>query len=194
VSQANTAAGQLLVDPAVSRAKFERELAEYGKSARERREQGWWILSAEFPNVLVAFAVPHVRPVAVALGALINFDNYDLWAPSVRIVNPFTGIPYKFKETPQEQRMWRRDPASGRPMHQLQAHDPDDVPFFCIQGVREYHEHPAHTGDAWLLHRGTGRGTLYFLLEKLYQYGVQLVRGFQINLTIVGLAIGEIPE
>ena len=56
MSQANTAAGQLLVDPAVSRAKFERELAEYRESAAERRRLGWWVLSAEFPNVLVAFA------------------------------------------------------------------------------------------------------------------------------------------
>ncbi len=151
------------------------------------------MLSSDFPNVLVAFAVPHVRPMPVALGALINFDNYDLWAPSVRIVNPFTGIPYKAKELRNEQTLLRRDPATGKVIQQLQSHDPEDVPFFCIQGVREYHAHPAHTGDHWLLHRGTGRGTLFFLLEKLHQYGVQTVKGFQVNLTISGLVI-EVSE
>ena len=185
---------ELLVDPAVSRAKFDRELEEYRAIAADQRKLGWWILSAEYPNVLVAFTVPHLRPSPVALGAVLNFDNYDLWPPSVTIVNPFTAEPLKYREIPEGARMLRVDAATGQVLPLLQAHRVDDIPFVCIEGVREYHDHPAHTGDDWFLHRGGPRGKLFFLLEKLYIYGARPFRGFEIAMGVRGLLLGEIPS
>ena len=26
-------------------------------------------------------------------------------------------------------------------------------PFLCLRGIREYHDHPQHTGDEWLLYK-----------------------------------------
>ncbi len=198
---------ELLVDPAVSRAKFARELAKFGAMAADRRRQGWWLLEASYPTVLVAFAAPQLRPASVVFGARLDFTNYDLWAPSVRIVNPFTGEPYKFKELHPSLWCYRRvvqqqqfipgmaPVATQVDQPLLLAHSPDDIPFFCIPGVREYHEHPAHSGDSWLLHRGRGEGTLYFLLEKIYQYGVQPLGGYdlQMQIQIAGYARGASP-
>lgn len=186
---------ELFVDPAVSRAKFDREVAQYQAIASDRRRVGWWLLEAEFPRVLFAFTAPQLRPAGVLFGALIDFTNYDLWAPSVRIVNPFTGEPYRARELPPTLTMQRRVQANlpeqfaaagiasleaEQPL--LQALAPDDIPFLCLPGVREYHEHPAHAGDSWLLHRGRGEGTLFFILDVLYRYGVEPIKGYQVQM------------
>ena len=67
-------------------------------------------------------------------------------------------------------------------------HDSEDVPFLCIPGVREYHEHPAHSGDSWLLHKGSGEGTLYFLLNTIYRYGVEPIPSYGISM---GVTFGQ---
>lgn len=198
---------ELVVDPAVSRAKFARDVEQCRGLGAELRRRGWWILEAEFPNVLVGFVAPQLRPRPVMFGALINFDNYDLWAPSVRIVDPFTSKPLLSREIPPHLTFTRRVQAAGQvqipglglvPGYAEQplliTHGPDELPFLCLPGVREYHEHPAHTGDDWLLHRDRGEGTLYFLLEKLARYGLEPVQQYQFGLQIVGYARGEAPE
>ena len=187
-----------LVDPAVSRAKFDRELAEYRRLEDEHIRRGWWMLKAEFPEVLVAFATPQIKPPSVLFGALLDFSNYDYWPPSVRLVNPFTRKPYPYKELPTK--LPRRIEGPGvipphlaaqgiialeQPLMMSHTPDsPDDVPFLCLPGVREYHQHPAHSADDWLLHRGGSEGTLYFILEKLYQYGVVPITGYEAQLQI----------
>jgi hypothetical protein len=196
---------EILVDPAISRAKFERELAAYNEIAADQRQLGWWILAADFPEVFVVFVGPQLRPPAVLFGAVLDFTNYDLWPPSVTIVNPFTVEPLAMREIPAQLRMGRRVqqmlevPGLGQVPGEIEqqllaAHGPDDLPFFCIPGVREYHEHPAHTGDDWLSHRARGEGTLYFLLEKLYRYGAEPIKGYQLGLHIAGFVRPEAPQ
>ena len=77
----------------------------------------------------------------------------------------------------------------------MQAY-PDGIPFLCIAGVREYHEHPAHSGDVWELHRPVGAGRLVRILEVIDTYGIRPLKGYNINLTpqIAGFTQGETPE
>lgn len=203
---------EFLVDPAVSRAKFEREVAEYRKLEGEYMRRGWWMLRAEYPEVFVVFANSELKPPAVVFGALLDFTNYDLWAPSVKLVDPFTREPYKANELPTvlKRRTVRQAPPGLAAMIQQQGGDmpqfvqdeplmqwyaPDDVPFLCLPGVREYHEHPAHSGDSWLLHRDRGEGKLYFILEKLYKYGVQPITTYNIQMMpVIRFGQQETPE
>lgn len=199
---------EVLVDPAVSRAKFDREIARYHQVAADCRRRGWWLLDATFPDVLVAFVAPQVRPRPLVFAVRINFDNYDLWAPSVRLVDPFTGAPLRAREVPAGLTFTRMVPGQGMvevegvnvqlpvtsvPQPLLLSYGPDELPFICLPGIREYHEHPAHTGDDWLLHRDRGEGTLYFLLEKLSRYGLEPIKQYQLALSVVGFAGGEPP-
>ncbi len=201
----------VLIDPAVSRAKFEREVAEYRQLEHEHLKRGWMMLHAEYPKVFVVFANPVMKPPAVIFGAKLDFTNYDLWAPSVTLVNPFTQDPYKARELPVH--FLRRPPAAeipphvmammqqGVPFEQLMQptpllawYSPEDVPFVCLPGIREYHEHPGHSGDSWLLHRGRGEGTLFFILDQLFKYGVQpITYGIEMK-SIVKLVPQGIPE
>lgn len=195
-----TAELEQFVDPAVSREKFEAEVAEVKAREDEHRRRGWWMLEAAFPKVFVAFATSKLKPPAVICGVEVDFSNYDLEAPSVRLVDPFSREPYRQKELPTA--LLRRQPVnvdvvpaalafSAVPL--MQAHDPDDIPFLCIPGVREYHAHPAHTGDSWLSHRGLGAGKLYHILNTVYQYGVQPISAYGIGLQVVGFEQRQPP-
>ena len=194
------------VDPNVSRAKFEREIAEFRRHEDDYIRRGWWMVRAEFPEVFVVFGTPALSPPVVAFGALLDFTNYDFWPPSVRLANPFTREPYKAGQLPIPP-MPRRtvstpgpDPQQPQEIlveHLLQFEDAEEVPFLCVPGVREYHEHPAHSGDSWLLRRGRGEGTLYFILNRLGTYGLGAVKGLsaQMRITIQGPSnVLEIPE
>lgn len=76
----------------------------------------------------------------------------------------------------------------------LLQQDENNLPFLCIPGIREYHNHPSHSGDSWLLHRGVGgEGSLGFIIEKLFEYGITPMVTYQaqftLNITGLNLAI-----
>lgn len=183
-----------VVDPSVSRTKFDREVENYLRTQPDNLRRGWWLLKAEFPDVLIAFVTGKTQPASVVFGAIINFSDYDLIPPSVRLVNPFTLQPYSFKALPT--RLPRRVSAPvpegvaegmavGFQVQDLMtAHGVDEVPFLCLPGVREYHDHPGHSGDPWLLHRGGAEGTLYFLVEKIAHYGLEPINGFEMRINV----------
>ena len=77
----------------------------------------------------------------------------------------------------------------------MQAHSPEDPPFLCVAGVKEYHDHPGHSGDPWELHRPAGEGRLVRLLEVISKYGLDPVKGFDVNLVPqVTFAVSEPPR
>ena len=187
----------MAVDPEVSRLKLQREIEDYLRLEHEYRTRGWFLVKADFPEVFVLFCAPQLKPPAVVFGALLDFTDYDLQPPSVLLVNPFTREPYKNNELPSP--LFRRTSSSGEQVEfasLMQSELPDGVPYLCLPGVREYHAHPAHSGDPWLLHRGKGEGTLLFVLNQLYRYGVQPLTGygFELQVTLKGFNIGVLPE
>lgn len=189
------------VDPRVSRSKFDREVASYRAREEEHQRRGWWMLKAEFPEVFAVFATPQAKPPSVVFGAVLDFRNYDLWPPSVTLVEPFTRVPYKAKELPYKflRRNRRIVEQQGEPgpteveevQTLMQAWGLDENPFLCLPGVREYHDNPGHSGDQWLMHRRRGEGTLFFIFDQLYRYGIAPIRGLQFRLA--GYAV-EVPE
>jgi len=196
-------------DPSVSRAKFERELAEYHELSDNYRQRGWLLAHVEFPRILVILAAPQVSPAVIVMGVDFDYSNYDAAPPSVRLVNPFTRVPYTFKELPtplnrglpqQEIQLPGLPPdapkmAIAAQQPYMQAYGPDDVPFLCLAGVREYHEHPAHSGDVWELHRPTGAGRLVRLLEVIHRYGIAPISGLGVQLIPqVRLNFGAPPQ
>lgn len=203
--------GERLVDPAVTLAKLERELARFRADAEAYARRGCWLVDVQSLRLHFVFGTPNARPPALVFGAALDFTDYDFRAPSVHLVDPFTRVPYRFKELPT--RLPRRAPAQGVTPEMLaamgiqpgapvqviaheelmQAYEPDDVPILCMRGVRAYHANPGHTGDPWLLHRTSGAGSLADLLEQLLKYGVAPINGFQIQMSIA-LQQGGISE
>ncbi len=173
-----------IVDPAVSEAKFKRELDIFLEREEAHRKRGIILLKAGFPDMEFVFMAPQIIPAPVVFATRLNFTNYDLEAPSIRMINPFTGDLLRGNQMITN--FPRQNNANpNAPIMLLQVEQPDGIPFFCIPGVREYHEHPYHTGDSWLLHRKKGgEGTLGYLLDKLYDYGISPLSSYHVPIQI----------
>ena len=195
------------VDPAVSRAKFDREVTDFRSIEADYRARGWFLVKAHWPVAVVVLASNKTSPPAIVTAVQFDYTNYDVEPPSVRLIDPFSGRLLLSKELPtrlvraipgQEMPM----PVPGAPKVQLnmaqdlmQAHSPDDLPFLCVAGVKEYHDHPGHSGDPWEIHRSAGEGRLVRLLEVISKYGLEPVKGFSVNLVPqVTFAVPEPPQ
>jgi len=187
---------------AVSRRKFEREVARLRTSERLLVARGIWVTEAEFPYVKVAFLATRMVPRAVALAVRVDFTDYDVRPFSVKFWDPFDDRELLTSEL-QTMLPRRIDapvvtdapavPGAQAVTTLAQTHGPNMPAFLCLPGVREYHDHPAHTGDAWELHRRTDAGALFDLVETLWRYGSAPLTQLAIQMN-VRLQQGEIPE
>ncbi len=200
-----------VVDPAVSVRKFDREIKEFRKLAADYRLRGWYLAEAQFPVAVVVLAAPQVKPMPLVLAVRFDYTDYDYKPPSVRLIDPVTSVPYKAHELPVQLVRAVELPAQLPPGFQLPPgvalpkavqhqnlmvnYGAEDIPFLCMAGVREYHDHPGHTGDLWELHRKTGAGRLVRLLEVIDKYALSPIRGYNVSLLpqVAGYTIGEIP-
>lgn len=88
---------------------------------------------------------------AMPFGIRVNLDDFDLRAPSYTFHHPAT-----WELLPPNLLPHATLPVEGKNMLvMLGGHPVTKGTFFCMRGVREYHEHPEHTGDQWLLYRGS---------------------------------------
>ena len=114
----------------------------------------------------------------------VDYTNYDLWPPSVTFVDPCTRQPTSpAVRAPQTEAAGVRDAL-------VDGHPETGRPFLCLPGVREYHQHPQHTGDDWLLHRAAGAGRLAVLCERIWQRMVRNVLGLGLNLQTLPAPMG----
>jgi hypothetical protein len=185
-------ADEIFIDPGISKAKFEREMDRWRALSIEHAKRGIFLVECSFPNVFVIFAAPQLSPAPVVFGVEVNFDNYDFWPPSVRFRNPFTRQPYTKESLPP---FWARPPIQeGLPLVPGLRLQPvvmfqdggEGEAFFCAEGIREYHNHPAHTGNPWLLHRTSGRGSLFHIADKLHEFGIRILKAYAFQIELKG--------
>lgn len=167
-----------LVAPEVTAAKFLRELEHWQANADTYRRRGWVMLAQGDLSVDIAFTtkVNFLNQVADVVCATVRFEfsNYDLWPPSVSFINLTSAEPWMppmraFMET-----------SEGPRDLIVNAHPETGQPFLCVPGTREYHSHPQHSGDDWLLHRGSGEGRLVPLCDLLWRTMAANVVGLQV--------------
>lgn len=195
-----------VADPAVSRRKFDREVAQLRDLGSTLVARGMWVMQAEFPVVKVAFATVNCRPWTIAFAVRIDFIDYDVQPLAITFVEPFTDR----ELTPAEMQTKLPRAMPGGAVQQIEvngqailamphwvelyqhyAQMPNVPGFLCLPGTRAYHAHPAHTGDPWEIHRAAGEGKLFNLLETVWRYGTAPINQVQVS---IGLAQSEIPE
>lgn len=179
INLTGTDAGPLLVPLDVSRRKLERELEQWRTCEDLYFRRGWRLRRIDDLCIELLFLAPvPVDPVTritvVAPCVQLRFDNYDLMAPSVRFVDPLTG-------DPQHPGINAYLTSEGQDRNVLiHPHPSTGLSFLCVPGVREYHEHPQHGGDDWLLHRRRGEGRLAVISERIWS---------TMSRTLIGLAV-----
>lgn len=169
----------VLVDPEITRRKFERELSAFTSDPNFRR-RGWLLLSEDHrtPSVEIAFfakvsSTAGELPVAVC-AVRLAYDNYDLWPPSLTFIDPFTREPAR-----PHVRAFAPTPEGPRDLL-IDGHPSNKQPFLCVAGIREYHWHPQHTGDSWLVHRSAKEGALATICERVWRLMVRNVIGLHV--------------
>lgn len=187
-SEARTDA-PILVDPRVSAAKLARELSDWDDNGPTYRRRGWILLERGTHHVDVGFLARVALggpAVVTAMTACVRIDytNYDLWAPSVTFIEPFASEP----AMPAVRALAME--ADGPRDALVEGHPGTGRPFLCLPGIREYHEHPQHTGDDWLLHRTSGDGRLAVICERIWHRMVRNVVGLRVTMQALPQPLG----
>lgn len=178
-----------ITDPEVTRKKFSDEVTKFRAVENKYRAKGMLCLEVNFPSVYFLFSIPKLVPYPIVFSTRINFTNYDVEPPSIVFINPFTRELLRREQIPIHFiQMNSNNPL--QPQELLQGSG-DMIPFFCIPGVKEYHDHPAHSGDPWFLYRTKGEGTLLFILDQLYNYSIPSAKGFLVNANIPMVRINQ---
>lgn len=182
--------GLLLVPLEISRAKFNEQMRWWHQNAQVYAGRGWLLLSEGDLTVDIGMlrTLPmgeHQVPV-MTVCVRLDYWNFDLWAPSVTFIDPVTRRPAK----PFVRAL---DPIGPQEAHDLliDVHPTTRQPFVCLPGVREYHLHPQHSGDDWLLHRQRGRGDLAVICERMWMLMARSVLGVEFGAKLQQIAVGN---
>ena len=170
----------VVVDPEVTRLKLERELELWRGNEETYRRRGWILLARGELEVDIGLLgrLPMGAQQIPAMTACvrIDFTNFDVWPPSVEFIDPLTGehLP------PPVQALVETD--EGPRDLVVHSHPDTNRPFFCVPGIRQYHEHPQHSGDSWLLHRSSGEGSLATICDRIWRAMARNLLGIHVEL------------
>ncbi len=170
------------VDFEVTKIKFDKEIQEFKNLEGKYRKRGVICTKIEDFSINLIFAIPHFKPQPIAFAVNIDYTNWDSEPPSIKVIDSFTEEVLNKKDIMIEFLQWNSEKKSPQPIF-----IGDKSPFFCIQGVREYHQHPYHSGDSWMLHRTEGEGKLSDLIEKLMKHSISIAGGYFININGFGI-------
>jgi hypothetical protein len=169
----------IIVDPEVTRLKLERELELWRQHEETYRRRGWILLGRRDLDVDVGFLgrLPIGALTVPAMTACIrvDFTNFDIWPPSVEFINPFTG---DYAPPPVQALV---DSDEGPRDLVVHSHPETNRPFFCVPGIRQYHDHPQHSGDSWLLHRSSGEGSLATICDRIWRAMARNLLGIHVE-------------
>lgn len=165
------------VDIEVTRRKFKKELNEFKELELEYRKRGVFLIEKNDFKLKFLFAIPSLIPSPIAFSVELDYTNWDFEPPSLVLLNPFTGIPLRSNQVGIQFLQWNAEVGKPQPLLVGQ-----DIPFMCIPGVREYHNHQHHSGDSWFLYRTKGEGKLCDIIEKLIKHSIALINGYSIKI------------
>lgn len=169
----------IVVDLEVTRLKFERELELWRENEDTYRRRGWILLAENDLAVEIGFlgrlSIGGGPIPAMTACVRIDFTNFDLEPPSVEFIDPFTG---EYASPPVQALV---DTEEGPRDLVVHSHPDTNRPFFCVPGIRQYHDHPQHSGDSWLLHRETHEGSLATICDRIWRAMVRNLLGVNIQ-------------
>lgn len=126
--------------PEASRELFDTAVGQLRDNHVLLRERSWLILDATFPTLRIAAFHPQRKVLRVFE---FNADDWNDTPLALRLVDGETGEPLPGN-------LWPRDGSHWHPSGWTSAAGiATPQPFMCMKGIREYHTHQSHIGDAW---------------------------------------------
>jgi len=135
---------------AASRMLFDEEVDKLGPELLDSRR--WILLKREYPMLEIEFFADD----GARLRMRLVCNDWNERPPSVVFIDA----------QGQALSSIERDPSG---VFNNSAHPSTGKPFICMKGVREYHTHPSHTGDAWETVRNNDRFTLGGILTQIWR-------------------------
>lgn len=133
---------------ALSEGLFEQQTSKIAGSILEVRK--WRVMVRAFPYFEVMFTEEARRAIRVRMAC----DNWNDAPPSIAILAedgaPLVALP------------------TGSGIFNSSAHPATHAPFICMAGVREFHNHPSHTGDSWENYRTRSSYDLGGILTQIW--------------------------
>jgi hypothetical protein len=171
---------ETLVDPVVTREKFKRDV-DLWKGDPNRSQRGWVLLGYDEDKLTIEIAFMAKIATSAGSGFLpvvacairLTYENYDLWPPSLTFIDAFTREPAR----PPVNAIMQLPEGPRNVL--IDIHPATQRPFLCLPGIREYHSHPQHTGDDWLLHRASQEGSVSIISERIWRFMVTNIWGLQ---------------
>jgi len=173
------------VDLVLNQIKFDQELELFRKEEGKYNRKGIFLIPQGGFVLKVIFTYIKSLPIRVVFSVLIDYTNWNVEPPSIKIINQQTGqiyysrkevgIPFVQSKAKGILRINAQNQIDG--MDLLQGIGKEPL-FFCFPGVLEYHNHPNHSGDNWFLYRGQGEGELHTILHQLYIHSIPNIAGF----------------
>lgn len=185
------------VDRAVNHLKYNRELDRLRAQQQELDRRGILLLGSTcFPYIDLLFVARHplraIIPVtqqgalflpagarasieipslsARAFKGRFDLSDYDLDAPGLEFLDPWTDIPLQYNTM---FRALQFDQHRKGQIVLLDDHPITHRPFLCMRGIREYHNHPQHSGDEWLLYRASMN--MFSIVMSLWRVAIDIV-------------------
>lgn len=165
----------------VSTAKLDREIEHWQENRELYRRRGWVLVSRDGLIVDVAFTAQvqvstSAAPLPIVTACIrLDYSDYDLEPPSLTFIDLQSGKPH----FPHVQALILTE--EGPRDLLIRAHPQTKLPFLCIPGTREYHSHPQHSGDSWLLHRSRRAGALAVICDQVWRSMARNVFGFRVT-------------
>lgn len=176
------------VDIEVTRKKVDQELKEFKDFETEYRRRGVFCSEIDEFTFRFLFSIPHIKPAPIAFAVEIDYTNWDFEPPSLKFIDPFTKTILKSNEVGIPFLQWNIESNAPQPL--LVG---NEIPFLCIPGIKEYHNHPHHSGDSWMRHRTRGEGKLSDIIEKLIKHSVSLIVGYSVNVNGYMIVFNNMP-
>jgi hypothetical protein len=133
------------------------------------------VLQQKGPSEFVGLEIPNLA--ARAFKARFDLSDYDMRAPGIEFLDPWTSAPLDYNLM---FRAFEYEKVRGAQLVLLGDHPITHKPFLCLRGVREYHEHPQHSGDDWLNYRPQLR--LFDVVLAVWRTAIDLTKPNLLNL------------
>lgn len=173
---------RVLVEPEISRQKLQREVDAWRSNEADYRARGWLLLRHDVLTVELAFLgriplgnaqVPIVLPTI-----RLEYENYDLWPPSMTFIDVFTG-------DAAEPLLLNAFLMTDSGPRNILLRNADGKAFLCVPGTREFHDHPQHSGEPWALFRARKMGALAVIAERVSESMTNTIKGVGIQPVLV---------